>query len=101
MGGFAGDLVTALHDFDTFEELTTGGKIELNKEILLLQGSFDLPLDKKNEYLDRHNIISCCDTKFALTHRDHTLAIKCDDKLVSDYFCRRFCDIIISCDDCS
>lgn len=90
MGGFAGDLITALHDLDTLKELTIEGKIQLKKELLLLQGSLDLPIDKKNEYLSKHAIISCCDTKFALTHRDHTVAIKCDNKLVSDYFCKRF-----------
>ena len=91
MGGFAGDLITALHNMNCFRELTPEGKIEIDRDLLVLQKvRKDMTVEDKNQYLNKHAIISCFDPEFALTHRDKTLAIKCDSKIVSDYFCTRY-----------
>jgi len=91
IGGCAGDLITALHNMNCFQELTLEGKIEIDKDLLVLQKDRkDMTIEDKDRYLDKHPIISCCDTKFALRHRNKTLAIKCDSKLVSDYLCKRY-----------
>lgn len=91
MGGFAGDLITALHNMNCFQELTPEGKIEIDRDLLVLQKvRKDMTVEDKNQYLNKHAIISCFDPEFALTHRDKTLAIKCDSKIVSDYFCTRY-----------
>jgi|TARA_B110000444_G_C18786931_1_gene570417 hypothetical protein len=89
-GGFAGDLITALHNKDCFIELLPNGKIELDKETTLLQNSNGMSIQQKEEYFDRQNIISCCDSEFALKHQKNTLVIKCDDPLVSGFLCKRF-----------
>ena len=89
-GGFAGDLFTALHNMDCFIDLLPNGKVELAKDTLLLQGIKLKDLEKKEEYYNKHEIISCCDSEFALRHHRNTLVIKCNDEIVRSFFCKRF-----------
>jgi hypothetical protein len=89
-GGFAGDLITTLHDIDCFTELLPNGKVELNKDVTLLQNSDSTSMEEKEQYYNKHEIISCCDSDFALRHHANTLVIKCDDQIVSSFFCKRF-----------
>jgi len=90
-GGFAGDLITALHHIDCFRELTQEGKIEIDSDLLLLQGNRkDMTIEDKDQYFNKHPIISCCDPEFALKHKNQTLMITCDDALMASYFCKRF-----------
>jgi len=90
-GGFAGDLITALHHMECFRELTPEGKIEIDRSLLTLQGNNDqMTMEDKDHYLDQHSIISCCDTEFALKHKNHTLMVTCDDEVMATYFCKRF-----------
>jgi len=89
-GGFAGDLLTALHNIDYFIELLPNGKVELQNEITLLQNSGSMTMEEKNEYYRNHSVISCCDSEFALKHHKNTLVVKCDDQIVSSFFSERF-----------
>ena len=89
-GGFAGDLFTALHNIDCLIGLSPNGKVELRKEITLLQNSGSMSMEEKNEYYKKHTIISCCDSEFALKHHRNTLVVKCDDQIVSSFFSKRF-----------
>ena len=89
-GGFAGDLITTLHDIDCFTELLPNGKVELNKDVTLLQNSDSMSMGEKEEYYIKHEIISCCDSEFALRHHRNTLVIKCNDEIVRSFFCKRF-----------
>jgi hypothetical protein len=90
-GGFAGDLITALHNMNCFQKLTPEGKIEIDRDLLVLQGdSKDMTIEDKDRYLDKHPIISCCDPEFALKHSNKTLMITCDDAFMATYFCKRF-----------
>ena len=90
-GGFAGDLITALHHIDCFRKLTPEGKIQIDSNLLLLQGNRkDMTIEDKDQYLNKHPIISCCDTEFALKHKNKTLMITCNDALMASYFCKRF-----------
>ena len=91
-GGFAGDLFTALHNMDCCIDLLPNGKIELNANVRVLQQdnrSFFMSILEKDEYYNKHDIISCCDSEFALKHHKNTLVIKCDDKIMSSFFCKR------------
>jgi len=92
-GGFAGDLITALHNMNCFEDLTPTGKIQIKEELKLLQGiQQHMPIYEKDKYLNKHEIIACCDPEFALKHKDKTLMITCEDIEMSKYFCNRFFD---------
>ena len=89
-GGFVGDLITALHDMSCLIELNTNGRVHINEELLLLQDNTNMSIQEKDEYYKKHKIISCCDPEFALKHHNNTLIIKCDNKLVLSFFCKRF-----------
>jgi hypothetical protein len=90
-GGFAGDLITALHNIDCLQELTAEGRININSDLLLLQGNCeDMTTEDKDRYLDKHPIISCCDPEFALKHKNQTLMVTCEDEYMATYFCKRF-----------
>jgi hypothetical protein len=111
-GGFAGDLITALHDMNCFIELKETGQIviERNRRILqldfknlsptnfkLLKRNTDLSISEKDQYLSEHKIISCHDSEFALKHHRNTLIIKCDNNLMSSFFSKRFYDYHPEC----
>ena len=88
-GGHAGDLFTAIHDLTCFIEITIDGKVEISKDRKLLQVDSNLTFAEKDEYLQKHNIISCVDSEFALKHHKQTLVIKCDNPDVSAFFSAR------------
>ena len=89
-GGFAGDLVTALHNMSCLIELRTNGKVDIDEKLLLLQDNTNMSIPEKDDYYNKHELISCCDSEFALKHHKNTLIIKCDDELLSSFFCKRF-----------
>lgn len=89
-GGFAGDLFTALHNMSCLIELKANGKVDINKELLLLQSDTNMSIQEKDQYYKKHDVVSCCDSEFALKHHNNTLVIKCDDELLSSFFCKRF-----------
>ena len=89
-GGFAGDLLTALHNMDCFIDLLPNGKVQLDPDIIVLQNSDGMSIQEKDEYYKKHDVVSCCDSEFALKHHNNTLVVKCDDQLVSSFFCKRF-----------
>ena len=89
-GGFAGDLFTALHNMSCLIELKANGKVDINKELLLLQSDTNMSIQEKDQYYKKHDVVSCCDSEFALKHHDNTLVIKCDNELLSAFFCKRF-----------
>ena len=92
-GGFAGDLITALHDFDSLVRITEHGKIDLHEEKILLQAEKTQAImtsDQKTDYLERHKVISCCDTKFAFKHRNSTKVITCENKEMAKFYCDRY-----------
>ena len=92
-GGFAGDLITALHDIDCFVVINQNGKVDLHEEKTLLQDEKMQKImtsDQKTDYMDRHKVISCCDTKFAFKHRDITKVITCYDKDMARFYCERY-----------
>jgi hypothetical protein len=90
-GGFAGDLITTLHHMNCFRELTPQGKIEIDSSLLTLQRNRnDMTIEDKDQYLNKHPIISCCDPEFALKHKNQTLMINCSNTSMASYFCKRF-----------
>lgn len=89
-GGFAGDLITALHDMDCFQELTSEGRVLIDSNIHTLNEVEDMTIDDKDQYFDKHPIMSCCDPEFALKYKNETLLVKCDDQDMARYFCKRF-----------
>ena len=89
-GGFAGDLLTALHNMDCLIDLLPNGKVELNPDITVLQNGDGMSIQEKDEYYKKHDVISCCDSEFALKHHNNTLVVKCDNQLMSSFFSKRF-----------
>ena len=103
-GGFAGDLITALHDMACFKKLEPNGQVMINRNRKILQldfkklspsnfklvnGKTNLSIAEKDQYLSEHNVISCPDSEFALKHHKNTLVIKCDDERMSSFFAER------------
>ena len=89
-GGFAGDLITALHDYNSFLRLNDNGKVDIQKNRTLLQNKNTMSEEQKDIYLSKHNIISCCDTHFALKHSRLSLIVTCNNHALITFFSKRF-----------
>lgn len=89
-GGFVGDLITVLHDYDCFIKLNDNGKIDIEKSRTVLQNDNTMSILEKDIYLEKNKIVSCCDPEFALKNRKHTLIITCRDEIALRFFCKRF-----------
>lgn len=89
-GGFAGDLITALYDPSALINLDCRGKINLYPERTSLQNKNTLSLNDKNNLLDKHKILSVCDTEFALFHKKKTIFLYSSTDKMTEFFCQRF-----------
>ena len=89
-GGFAGDLITALYDYSCFLKLNANGKVDIEKNRIILQKSNNMSNEEKENYLNQYNIISCTDTHFALKNITKTLIVTCSNEIMINFFCNRF-----------
>ena len=55
-GGFAGDLFTAIHNMSCLIELKANGKVDINKELLLLQSDTNMSIQEKDQYYKKHDV---------------------------------------------